>query len=95
MYLLYKDNYILKCFKKLFLSIITRNSKDYDGDIKKKRNYLERNTPVFWVKEWRKFKISMTKAGKNKRLPRSVRLRLVNKDFVLAEQVIIKSKDNR
>ena len=51
-----------------------RNSKDYDGDIKKKRKFLEENTPVFWVKEWKKFKISMMKAGKNKKLPRSIRL---------------------
>ena len=53
--------------------------------MRKKRKFLEENTPVFWLKEWKKFKI---KAGKKmKKKESSVRLRLLNREYVLAEQV--------
>ena len=65
--------------------MILRNSKEYDGDVRKKRKFLEENTPVFWLKEWKKFKIKAEE--KKKKKESSVRLRLLNREYVLAEQV--------
>ena len=65
--------------------LILRNSKEYDGDVRKKRKFLEENTPVFWLKEWKKFKIKAEE--KKKKKESSVRLRLLNREYVLAEQV--------
>ena len=75
--------------------LIFSNSKEYDGNIDKRGVFLETHTPVFWLKEWKKcklentkYKLSMLKLGQKKKLPRSMRLRLINRKYVLAEQVL-------
>ena len=64
-----------------------RNTNDYDGNNTVKRNFLENNRKeiVNWVDEWIKtldMRAAIFLGGK-----RSIRLRLVNRNKVLAEQV--------
>ena len=69
-------------------NIRTRNIDSYDGDNWKKRQYLEENKSMLvgWLEEWRK-SVDMRAASAFPGVKRSVRLRLINRDTVLAEQV--------
>ena len=64
------------------------NQDDYNGNNTVKRNFLEinRRTIVKWVDEWMKT-LDMTAAVFFVNSKRSIRLRLVNKNRVLTEQV--------
>ena len=64
------------------------NQDDYNGNNTVKRNFLEinRRTIVKWVDEWMKT-LDMTEAMFHPEAKRSIRLRLVNKNKVLTEQV--------
>ena len=64
-----------------------KNADDYDGNNQVKRKFLEEHSGeiVGWMDEWIKtpdMRAALFLGGK-----RSIRLRLVNKDTVLAEQV--------
>ena len=60
----------------------------YNGSNGSKLNYLEQNssTVTGWLDEWRK-SVDMTAASAFPESKRSIRLRLINRDTVLAEQV--------
>ena len=62
---------------------------NYDGSNQKKREYLEKNKSMLvgWLDEWRK-SVDMVGASTAPGAKRSVRLRLINRDTVLDEQVI-------
>ena len=55
----------------------------------KKRQYLEENSSMLrgWLDEWKK-SVDMTAAQYLSGSKRSIRLRLINRDTVLAEQVL-------
>ena len=64
-----------------------KNVDDFDGNNTVKRNFLEENSKdiIGWVEEWSKtldMRAAIFGGGK-----RSIRLRLVNRNKVLAEQV--------
>ena len=61
------------------------NVENFNGSNKSKREWLEKHRPVNWISEWRK-SYDMTAATGGKR---AVRLRRVNRDLVIPEQVII------
>ena len=60
-----------------------KNIDQYDGNNDKKRQWLERNRPINWIAEWRKSYNMSEAVGGNK----SVRLRRVNRNLVIPEQV--------
>ena len=64
-------------------TIPVKNVENYDGSNKRKRQWLEKHRPVNWISEWRKT-YDMTAATGGKR---AVRLRRVNRDLVIPEQV--------
>ena len=68
-------------------TIPVRFIENYDGNNEKKRRWLERHRPANWVSEWRK-SYDMTAAGKSKGAKRSVRLRRINRNLVIPEQVL-------
>ena len=59
---------------------------DYDGNNEQKRRWLEENRPVNWLSEWKK-SYDMTAAGEGGKIKRAVRLRRVNRNLVIPEQV--------
>ena len=66
-----------------------KNVDDYDGNNTVKRNFLEKNRKdiIGWVDEWAKtldMRAAIFLGGK-----RSIRLRLVNRNKVLTEQVSV------
>ena len=68
-------------------SLKVKNADDYDGNNQVKRKYLEDHSAeiVGWIDEWIKtpdMRAAAFLGGK-----RSIRLRLINKNTVLAEQV--------
>ena len=69
-------------------NIRTRNIDQYNGHNWKKRQYLEKNKSMLvgWLEEWRK-SVNMSEARNLPGSKRSVRLRLINRETVLAEQV--------
>ena len=69
-------------------TIPVRNIKEYDGNNQMKRKWLERYRPANWIPEWRK-SYDMTAAGKRKGGKRSVRMRRINRNMVIPEQVEI------
>ena len=66
-------------------TIPVKNVENFNGSNKSKREWLEKHRPVNWISEWRK-SYDMTAATGGKR---AVRLRRVNRDLVIPEQVII------
>ena len=71
-------------------NISTRNIDQYDGDIWEKRYFLEERRSMFvgWLEEWRKT-VDMSAARYLSGSKRSVRLRLINRDTVLAEHLCL------
>ena len=70
-------------------NIMARNVEKYSGSNVKKRQYLEENSSMLrgWLDEWKK-SVDMTAAQYLSGSKRSIRLRLINRDTVLAEQVL-------
>ena len=62
------------------------NNEDYDGNNLEKRAWLLRERPVDWRPEYRKSQ-DMTEVGKDRSRRRSVRIRRLNRDTVVPEQV--------
>ena len=67
---------------------MVKDIEKYNGSNGSKLNYLEQNssTVTGWLDEWRK-SVDMTEASAFPESKRSIRLRLINRDNVLAEQV--------
>ena len=70
-------------------NVRTRNIDQFNCSNQKKREYLEKNKSMLvgWLDEWRK-SVDMVGASTAPGAKRSVRLRLINRDTVLDEQVI-------